>query len=69
MSVKTRAAARLAKHLVISLGSMIAIYVAFTFMPADVFLMILGGTGLAFFSYQLFKIYVSMEEMAENRKK
>jgi hypothetical protein len=38
-------------------------------IPLDTFFMILGGLGVVFFSYQLFRIYVAMEEMAENRKK
>ena len=69
MSVKTRAAVRLIKHLAFIVGLMALVYTVFVSIPVDVFLMILGGTGVAFFSYQLFKIYVSIEEMAENRKK
>ncbi len=69
MSVKTRAAVRLIKHLAFIVGLMALVYTVFVSIPLDVFLMILGGTGVAFFSYQLFKIYVAMEEMAENRKK
>jgi len=69
MSTKTRAAARLAKHMAFILGSMLLIYTVFLSVPASVFLMILGGAGAIFFGYQLFMIYVSMEEMSENRKK
>lgn len=69
MSIKTRAAARLAKHMAMSLGSMLLVYTVFLSVPADVFLMILGGSGLAFCGYQLFLCYVRMEEMAENCKK
>jgi hypothetical protein len=69
MSTKTRAAARLAKHVAFILGSMLLIYIVFSSVPASVFLMILGGAGAAFFGYQLFRIYVTMEEMSENRKK
>lgn len=79
MSIKTRAAARLAKHLAFILGSMLLIYIVFLSVPASVALMIMGGAGAAFFGYHLFMIYVSMEEMddmdrednemAKNRKK
>lgn len=69
MSVKTRAAARLAKHLAVILSVISLIYVSFMFMSADVLLMILGGAGFVFSMVQVFKIYVSIEEMAENRKK
>lgn len=76
MSIKTRAAARLAKHLAFILGSMLLIYIVFLSVPASVVLMILGGAGAVFFGYHLFMIYVSMEEMddmdnemSKNRKK
>jgi len=69
MSIKVRAAARLLKHLAFASGLMVLIYTVFLSVPANVFLMILGGAGVAFFGYQLFMIYVSMEEMAENRNK
>ena len=69
MSIKTRAAARLAKHLAFILGLMVLIYTVFLSVPAGVFLMILGGAGVVYFGYNLFMIYVSLEEMAENRKK
>jgi hypothetical protein len=69
MSVKTRAAARLVKHLAFILGSMVLIYTVFLSIPVNIFLMILGGAGVVFFGYQLFRIYVTMEEMSENRKK
>jgi hypothetical protein len=69
MSVKTRAAARLVKHLAFILGLMVLIYTVFLSIPVNIFLMILGGAGVIFFGYQLFRIYVTMEEMSENRKK
>jgi len=76
MSIKTRAAARLAKHMAFILGCMLLIYIVFSSVPANVVLMIAGGAGVAFFGYHLFMIYVSMEEMDEmdreiskNRKK
>jgi uncharacterized membrane protein len=69
MSIKTRAAARLAKHLAFIIGVFVLIYTVFLSVPASVFLMILGGAGAVFFGYNLFMIYVSMEEMSENRKK
>jgi hypothetical protein len=69
MSVKTRAAARLVKHLAFILGLMVLIYTVFLSIPVNIFLMILGGAGVVFFGYQLFRIYVTMEEMSENRKK
>ena len=79
MSIKTRAAARLAKHVAFILCSMLLIYIVFLSVPASVVLMIVGGAGVAFFGYHLFMIYVSMEEMddmdrednemAKNRKK
>jgi hypothetical protein len=69
MSIKIRAAARLTKHLAFCVGLMVLIYTVFLSVPASVFLMILGGAGAIFFGYQLFRIYVTMEEMSENRKK
>ena len=69
MSIKTRAAARLAKHLAFIIGVFVLIYTVFLSVPASVFLMILGGAGAVFFGYNLFMIYVSLEEMSENRKK
>lgn len=69
MSVKTRAAARLVKHLAFIVAVMVLVYLVFLSIPLDTFFMILGGLGVVFFSYQLFRIYVAMEEMAENRKK
>ena len=69
MSIKTRAAARLAKHLAFIIGVFVLIYTVFLSVPASVFLMILGGAGAVFFGYNLFMIYVSTEEMSENRKK
>ncbi len=69
MSIKTRAAARLTKHLAFIIGVFVLIYTVFLSVPASVFLMILGGAGAVFFGYNLFMIYVSMEEMSENRKK
>lgn len=69
MSIKTRAAARLAKHLAFIIGVFVLIYTVFLSVPASVFLMILGGAGAVFFGYNLFMIYVSMEEMSENLKK
>jgi hypothetical protein len=47
----------------------VLIYTVFLSVPASVFLMILGGAGAVFFGYNLFMIYVSLEEMSENRKK
>ena len=69
MSVKTRAAARMVKHLAFIVGVMVLVYLVALSIPLDTFLMILGGAGVAFFGYQMFKIYVTIEEMAENRKK
>lgn len=69
MSVKTRASLRLAKHLAFAIGLMAIVYMVFLAVPVSTFLMILGGAGTVFFGYQLFKIYVTMEEMAENRSK
>lgn len=69
MSIKTRAAMRLATHLSFMIGVMVLVYVVFLALPLDVFLMILGGAGFVFFMVQMFRIYVSIEEMAENRKK
>jgi hypothetical protein len=69
MSVKTRAAARLVKHLAFIVAVMVLVYLVFLSIPLDTFFMILGGLGVVFFSYQLFRIYVTIEEMAENRKK
>ena len=69
MSVKTRAAARLVKHLAFIVAVMVLVYLVFLSVPIDIFLMVLGGSGFVFFGYQMFKIYVSMEEMSENRKK
>jgi hypothetical protein len=69
MSVKTRAAARLVKHLAFIVAVMVLVYLVFLSIPLDTFFMILGGLGVVFFSYQLFRIYVTMEEMSENRKK
>lgn len=69
MSIKTRAAARLAKHLAFIIGVFVLIYTVFLSVPTGVFLMILGGAGVVYFGYNLFMIYVSLEEMAENRKK
>ena len=69
MSVKTRAAARLVKHLAFIVAVIVLVYLVFLSIPLDTFFMILGGLGVVFFSYQLFRIYVTMEEMSENRKK
>ena len=69
MSVKTRAAARLVKHLAFIVAVIVLVYLVFLSIPLDTFFMILGGLGVVFFSYQLFRIYVTIEEMSENRKK
>ena len=69
MTVQNRALIRLVKHLAISMGIILVVYLLATSLPVDIFIMILGAFGVAFFGYQIFKIYVTIEELEETRKK
>ena len=69
MTVQNRALIRLVKHLAISIGIILVVYLLATSIPVDIFIMILGAFGVAFFGYQIFKIYVTIEELEETRKK
>ena len=69
MTVQNRALIRLAKHLAIFMGIILVVYLLATSLPVDIFIMILGAFGVAFFGYQIFKIYVTIEELEETRKK
>ena len=69
MTVQNRALIRLVKHLAISMGIILVVYLLATSIPVDIFIMILGAFGVAFFGYQIFKIYVTIEELEETRKK
>lgn len=69
MSVQNRALIRLAKHLAIFMGIILVVYLLATSLPVDIFIMILGAFGVAFFGYQIFKVYVAVEEIYETRKK
>jgi hypothetical protein len=68
MSVKTRAALRLATHLAISVAAGALIYAALEFLAPTTILTALGVAGVAFFGYQAFKIYVTLEQIKENEK-
>lgn len=79
MTIKTRAAVRLAKHVAAFLGSMLLIYILLSSVPVIVVPMIVAVAIVAFVVYQFFKIYVAIEEtkdfedkmdkMDKNRKK
>jgi hypothetical protein len=68
MSIKTRAALRLAAHFMISVTVGAAVYAAVHFLSTPTILTILGTAAVVFFGYQVFKIYVTLEEFKENNK-
>ena len=68
MSVQTRALIRMAKHLTAFVCGAALFYLLATFIPANVFVIILCLFTIPFIAYQIFKMYVVMEEIKESNK-
>jgi hypothetical protein len=69
MSIKTRAALRLAAHLAISVTAGAAIYAAITHLTPTTLMTVAGLAGVIFFGYQVFQMYVAVEQIKENNQK
>ena len=68
MSVQTRALIRMAKHLTAFVCGAALFYLLATFIPTNVFVTILCLFTIPFIAYQIFKIYVTIEELEESNK-
>lgn len=68
MSVQTRALIRMAKHLTAFVCGAALFYLLVTFIPTNVFITILFLLTIPFIGYQIFKMYVAMEEIKESNK-
>ena len=68
MSIKVRAALRLMSVIYVITAAMFAVYYITLNVPTITIVYCLSGAGVLFFIYQMFKVFVTLEEIEETRK-